>query len=95
MELAGSGLLEEDAVDSRVHLAGIIQLKAQQSEALIQPDTEMAQTAVLVKEDVQRAGFLTWKGERYTPERTESVADLETLDIKQVPNTALRGETEA
>ena len=55
----------------------------------------MAQTAVLVKEDVQRAGILTWKGERYTPERTESVADLETLDIKQVPNTALRGETEA
>ena len=27
-------------------------MKAQQSEALIQPDTEMAQTAVLVKEEV-------------------------------------------
>ena len=44
-------------------------MKAQQSEALIQPDTERAQTAVLVKEDVQRAGILTWKGERYTPEQ--------------------------
>ena len=30
-----------------------------------------------------------------TPEQMESVADLGTLDIKRVPNTALRGETEA
>ena len=38
-------------------------MKAQQSEALIQPDTERAQTAVLVREEMQRAGDLTWKGE--------------------------------
>ena len=37
--------------------------KAPQSEALIQPDTEMAQTAVLVKEEMQRAGILTLEGE--------------------------------
>ena len=30
-----------------------------------------------------------------TPEQMESVADLEMLDIKRVPNTALQGETEA
>ena len=30
-------------------------MKAQQSEALIQPDTERVQTAVLVKEDVARS----------------------------------------
>ena len=30
-----------------------------------------------------------------TPEQMESVADLETLDGKREPNTALRGETEA
>ena len=30
-----------------------------------------------------------------TPEQMESVADLEMLDIKRVPNMALQGETEA
>ena len=45
-------------------------MKAQQSEALVQPDTEMVQTAVLVKEDVAGSRRdLTWKGEHYTPEQ--------------------------
>ena len=50
---------------------------------------------MLVKEEMQRAGILTWKGEHYTPEQLTLQPDLETLDSTRVPNTALRGETEA